>query len=81
MLAILSLLMTKTTILIESETRRLLKRVGRKEQTYDELLNELAGERMKRMIKENEDLFGSGIDTPSAKQTSADEHTGAGATV
>jgi predicted Zn-ribbon and HTH transcriptional regulator len=33
--------MSKTTILIESETRQLLRRVGRKEQTYDMLIREL----------------------------------------
>jgi hypothetical protein len=41
--------MSKTTILIESETRNLLKQVGRKEQSYDELEN--LWERMKNMIK------------------------------
>lgn len=56
--------MSKTTILIESETRKLLKRVGRKEQTYDELLRELVGEKMKSMIIENEDSSGHGIETP-----------------
>jgi hypothetical protein len=29
----------------------------------------------------NEDLFGCGIESPTAKQISADEHTGAGATI
>ena len=33
--------MSKTTILIESDTRRKLKEIGRKNQTYDSLINEL----------------------------------------
>jgi hypothetical protein len=30
-----------TTILIETETRKLLRHIGRKEQTHDQLINEL----------------------------------------
>lgn len=30
-----------TTIQIRSQTRELLKRIGRKDQTYDDLINEL----------------------------------------
>lgn len=33
--------MPKTTILLEAETRQLLQKVGRKEQTYDMLIREL----------------------------------------
>lgn len=33
--------MLKTSILIESNTRDELKRYGRKEQTYDDIVNEL----------------------------------------
>ena len=33
--------MSKPSILIETETRQLLRRIGRKEQTYDQLINEL----------------------------------------
>jgi hypothetical protein len=33
--------MSKTTILVESTTRELLKHIGRKDQTYDELINTL----------------------------------------
>jgi hypothetical protein len=33
--------MSKTTILVESETRERLRRIGRKNQTYDQLINEL----------------------------------------
>jgi hypothetical protein len=32
---------TKTTIVLEKETRQLLQKVGRKEQTYDMLIREL----------------------------------------
>lgn len=33
--------MTKTTILIESETRDKLRHIGRKMETYDDILNKL----------------------------------------
>ena len=33
--------MSKTTILVESRTREKLRHIGRKNQTYDELINEL----------------------------------------
>jgi hypothetical protein len=33
--------MSKTTILVETATRKLLKQVGRKDQTYDTLIKEL----------------------------------------
>lgn len=39
--------MVKTTIVIENTTRNLLKHVGRKEQSYDELINELIKNRIK----------------------------------
>lgn len=34
-----------STIVIRSKTRDLLKRIGRKEQTYDQLINELIDRR------------------------------------
>jgi hypothetical protein len=33
--------MPKTTILVETETRESLKRIGNKGQTYDQVINEL----------------------------------------
>jgi hypothetical protein len=33
--------MPKTTILVETETRESLKRIGSKGQTYDQVINEL----------------------------------------
>ena len=33
--------MTKGTILVESKTRRMLKELGKKEMTYDQVINEL----------------------------------------
>jgi hypothetical protein len=33
--------MSKTTILVQSETRKRLREIGRKDQTYDQLINEL----------------------------------------
>lgn len=54
--------MSKTTILLETETRQLLRRIGRKEQTYDDLIKELVVkphtcEKCGEVIKE--DLSGS----------------------
>jgi hypothetical protein len=39
--------MSKTTILVESETRERLREIGRKNQTYDQLINELIKETRK----------------------------------
>jgi hypothetical protein len=33
--------MSKTTILVEDTTRQKLRQIGRKEQTYDQVINEL----------------------------------------
>jgi predicted CopG family antitoxin len=33
--------MPKTTILVEDSTRQKLRQIGRKEQTYDQVINEL----------------------------------------
>ncbi|HEU4443166.1 MAG TPA: hypothetical protein VFR94_00670 [Nitrososphaeraceae archaeon] len=33
--------MSKTTILVEESTRQKLRKIGRKEQTYDQVINEL----------------------------------------
>jgi hypothetical protein len=33
--------MSKTTILVETTTRERLRQIGRKNQTYDQLINEL----------------------------------------
>lgn len=41
--------MTKTTILVETETRELLKRIGSKGQSYDHVINEL----IKTKVEEN----------------------------
>ena len=38
-----------TTILIRNETRELLKRLGRKNQTYDQLINELIKRKGRRL--------------------------------
>jgi hypothetical protein len=44
----------RTTILIETETRELLREIGRKNQTYDQLINELIGHRRKE-VKRDQD--------------------------
>jgi hypothetical protein len=43
--------MSKSTILVESNTRERLKEVGRKGQTYDQLINQLLSA---SKMKENE---------------------------
>jgi Rad3-related DNA helicase len=42
---------TKTTIVVENTTRQLLKQLGRKDQTYDQLINELATLKQARQNK------------------------------
>jgi hypothetical protein len=42
--------MAKTTILLETSTREELRRIGRKDQTYDDLINELI-----ELKRENQD--------------------------
>jgi len=62
--------MPKTTILLEMETRQLLRKVGRKEQTYDMLIKELVA-KCEKCEKEKE-LSGSGHGFPTgtaARQT------------
>ncbi len=43
--------MVKTIILIENKTREILKTVGRKDQTYDDIINELLRIRKKNTIQ------------------------------
>jgi predicted CopG family antitoxin len=45
--------MSKTTIVIKTLTREKLKQIGRKNQTYDELINELIRKRNNRGLIEN----------------------------
>ena len=40
--------MPKTTILVENETREKLKQIGRKNQTYDDVINELVSSKIKK---------------------------------
>ena len=49
--------MSKTTILIETETRDLLKAMGNKGQTYDAVINELIE------TKRNEDLLDHSVES------------------
>jgi hypothetical protein len=75
--------MSKTTVLVETDTRELLRRIGRKEQTYDQLIRELIDERMKSKYSQrrtSEDLSGYGNETPTTRQISIDKPTGASAT-
>jgi hypothetical protein len=59
--------MSKTTILVESTTRERLRQIGRKNQTYDELINELIE------IKSNQDPLGSRF--ASLSQASPQAHS------
>jgi hypothetical protein len=45
--------MVKRTILVETRTRELLKELGKKDQTYDQVINELI--QIKRKIEVNVD--------------------------
>ena len=56
--------MFKTTILVESETRQLLRKVGRKEQAYDALIRELIA-KCEKCEKESM-LSGSGLGVPTS---------------
>jgi hypothetical protein len=51
--------MSKTTILVESTTRKRLRQIGRKNQTYDQLINESLNEliRAKRSTKQDDLLY------------------------
>lgn len=51
--------MSKTTILVESETRERLRQIGRKNQTYDQLINESLNEliRAKRGTRQKNLLY------------------------
>lgn len=51
--------MGKTTIVIETETRNLLKQIARKNQTYDQLINGL----IEQDRKENQESSGRRVET------------------
>ena len=63
--------MHKTTIVLEKETRQLLQKVGRKEQTYDMLIRELVVKPhvCSKCSKIMKDLSGSGL-APATRHTS-----------
>jgi hypothetical protein len=44
----------RTTILIETETRELLREIGKKNQTYDQLINELVGHKRKEIQRDQD---------------------------
>ena len=61
--------MPKTTILVESETRQLLRKVGRKEQTYDALIKELVVRQQACVCEATkENPSGSGVERPATRQ-------------
>jgi hypothetical protein len=53
--------MLKTTILIENTTRKRLKQLGAKGQTYDEVINQLINDEKKYPLDH-------GIDTPATRR-------------
>jgi hypothetical protein len=57
--------MVKRTILVETKTRELLKELGKKDQTYDQVINELI--QIKRKIEVNVD--GRVESLPSSKSS------------
>jgi hypothetical protein len=63
--------MVKRTILVETRTRELLKGLGKKDQTYDQVINELIQKRRKIEI----DVDGEVESLPSSKYSmSGEEH-------
>jgi hypothetical protein len=61
--------MVKRTILVETRTRELLKGLGKKDQTYDQVINELI--QTKRKIEVNVD--GEVESLPSSKSSMSEE--------
>jgi hypothetical protein len=61
--------MVKRTILVETKTRDLLKELGKKDQTYDQVINELI--QTKRKIEVNVD--GEVESLPSSKSSMSEE--------
>jgi hypothetical protein len=61
--------MVKRTILVETRTRELLKELGKKAQTYDQVINELI--QIKRKIEVNVD--GEVESLPSSKSSMSGE--------
>ena len=59
--------MSKTTILVDNTTRELLKQIGRKNQTYDQLLIELIKTRKDRKT----DSLESRIETLQSSESSS----------
>lgn len=55
--------MTKTTILVESRTRERLRHIARKNQTYDDLINELMN------LKRNRGSFDGGFGGLQSSET------------
>ena len=53
----------KSTIIVRKSTRERLKQVGKKGESYDDLINEL-------LDTKNESSFESGFETPSPKRES-----------
>jgi hypothetical protein len=64
--------LTRTTILLESETRQLLRREGRKEQTYDDLINELVAERRDCKCKRREVWMRTGTHYQTHEQSTGE---------
>lgn len=56
---------TRTTIILEKETRQLLQDIGRKSQTYDMLIRELIAIREKC----EKEMSGSGLGFPTSVPT------------
>ena len=59
----------KTTILVEGETRRRLKQIGKKSQTYDQLINELIESKLGKT--KTEDLLNVGFEIYSPSESKA----------
>ena len=58
------MLRNKTSIIVENSTRNELRRIGRKEQTYDEVIKELIAikQKLELGIKKSDSLAGGLLD-------------------
>lgn len=65
--------MTKSTILVETETRQLLQDIGRKSQTYDDLIRELIAIREKCKKGMSGSGLGLATSVPTTRQQEVSE--------
>jgi hypothetical protein len=50
---------TNTTIIVKKRTRELLRQIGKKEQTYNDVINELIKFKKNKTIQNHRDIIGT----------------------